>query len=143
GSRAGRAGVAFADEDVAVRCHEDVVGLEQVAGFACAAWLTDGHQVLAGRAELVHLVSERLGCGAVGGGVVTAVGDPYVALEVDMDAVRPHDHALAEADNHVAVAVELHDRIQYALDAGADVAAAALGNPDADAVRVDVHGAGG
>src|SRR5690606_18592073 len=55
GSRTRSTGVAFADEDVAVGGNEDVVGLEQVAGCACAARFTDGHQMLAGRAELVDL----------------------------------------------------------------------------------------
>src|SRR5690606_25137356 len=76
------------------------------------------------------------------GGLLATVGNPHVTLEVDVDAVGPHDHTLAETDNHVAVLVELHDRVQLAADAGANVATAALGHPDADAIRVDVDGAG-
>ena len=129
-------------------------GLEEVVGSRRAARLAERQQHLAVRAELDHLVS----LGAAGGRshrkrrgrrarrrsgaarrtrrVVLAVDDPDVAVAIDGDAVREDDEAGAEALDQLSVPrrTSAPDRAS----SQARVRAAALADPDADAVLVDV-----
>src|SRR5205085_10434494 len=111
-----------------------------LAGSDRTTGLTDGHEHLAGGAELEDLVS----LGGAGGGsglrrrttsrsgpggagrwcraagwccaprrtrrVVLAIGHPDVAVTVDVHAVRKDQQAAAECGHHLAGLVELHHR---------------------------------
>ncbi len=74
-----------------------------------------------------------------GGGRADAgrVGDPDVALAVDVHAVRPGEQSGAEALEQPAVQVELEDGRQL-LAVDARVLAAPLGDPDGPAVGAGV-----
>src|SRR5206468_285036 len=89
--------VSVAHVDAAIGSDNDVVRLVEltvgVAGFSSDA---QAEQLLALRAELVHLVA----LGAVL--VAREIGDPDVALLVHRDAVWRHHHALAEVGEHGA-----------------------------------------
>ena len=67
------------------------------------------------------------------------IGDPDVALAVDVHAVRPQDLSRAEALHDLAVRIELDDRVD--VRTGARVGAAAIAGPDVLAVGIDVDGA--
>ena len=80
-----------------------------------------------------------------------SIGDPDVALGIDVDAVGPDEHAAAEAFHHVAVGVELEDGVEIGIHA---LVAEAVGRggvathdgPDAGAIDVDIgvtHGTHG
>ena len=77
--------------------------------------------------------------------VAGEVGDPDVAVLVDVDAVRRHHGALADVGEHLAgVAIELEnriDRIVLAVDrpAAGSAGAAALVAPDVAVLRIDVE----
>ena len=148
------AAVPFADEDVAAGRDVDVIGLEEVVRSRRAARLAEGEQHLPVRAELEHLVSlgaargrshgQRSGrCARSRGGaarrtrgVVVAVDNPDVAVAVHGDAMREDDEARTEALHELAGRVELQDRIERGGEAR--VRAAALADPDAHAVLVDI-----
>src|SRR5262249_14584643 len=66
------------------------------------------------------------------------VGDPDVAVAIDEDAVRRDYHPGAETLHELARRIELQDRIDGRRLEAPTVAAAALGDPDAAAVLVDV-----
>ena len=132
--------VAVGHVDAAVGSDDDVVGLIELAvGVARLAGDAEAQELLALRAELVDLVS--LGAFLVAG----EVGDPDVAVLVDVDAVRRHHHALADVRQHLAgVAIELEDRIDrvvLAIDrtAAGGAGAAALVAPDVAVLRIDVE----
>ncbi len=157
-----RVAVAFSDQDVAVRIGNNVVRLVERRGIGrlsghVAARLAERQQDFALRRELDHLVAHHLrghrGQWRIGrrtrrarGEVALTVGDPHVAVTIDVNAVREHEHALAEARHHLAVRIELEhgvERRHLALRAiPAAVGLAALGNPDAAAVLVDIDRAG-
>jgi hypothetical protein len=44
------------------------------------------------------------------------IGDPNVSIGVDIDAVRPYEHAATEALHHIAIQVELDDRVQVRIE---------------------------
>src|SRR5689334_1896186 len=103
----GARAVSLGYEDVAVRRNVDVGRLiERIGGARIAgdAWLAQRHQHLAVLAEL----DDGLALAALR----NRVGDPDVAVAIDMEAVRIVHHAAAELDLHVAVGVELHDWIE-------------------------------
>src|SRR5262249_24806968 len=138
GDRAGRdllvlAAVAFADEDVAVWGDQDVARFVQrgrwIARHAACAEL---EQDFAVRAELddrvpqafrVRKFLEFLRRGPA------LVGDPDVAVLVDVDAVGKEDLAGAEALEQLASLIELHDRVGSRPRAA--VRAAPFADPDA------------
>ena len=146
-ARIGVAAMAVADEDVAVGRDEDRRRrVELVVAGAGDAGLAERQQELAVRAELEHLLA--LAAHA------DAVGQPDIAFAIDMQAVRKDGEAGAEALHQLARRVELQDRVE--LGAGAverlpflpfgerdeALRAAALGDPDARAVGIDVDRAG-
>src|SRR6185503_10711635 len=110
-------------------------------------------------AELVDLVTHRL-CGrrrrrrarirAASAPrlrkVVLTVRDPDVAVAIDVDAVRKHEHPGAEALDELARRIELEHDVDFReLARGtieAAVGAAPLCDPDGLAVLVDINGAG-
>ena len=132
--------MAVGDVDAAVGPDDDVVGLVELAiGVARLAGDAEAHQLLALLVELVDLVAP-VACLVAG-----EVGDPDVAVLVDVDAVRRHHGALAEVGEHLAgVAIELEDRIDrvvLAVDGAAagGAGAAALVAPDVAVLRIDVE----
>jgi hypothetical protein len=124
------------------------------------AGLAECHQQLPVGAELAyHMTGLDAGLGGgrdrcFGGGV----GRPHVAFAINVQAVRPDEHLRAEALDHVALGVELVDRVvrlelaigQHAIDAEATTACdrhriclvAADEGPDALAIDVDMHRCG-
>ncbi len=136
--------VAVGDEDAAVRSRDHVVGLiEVVRPVTRLPGRTQAHEQLAVRAELVDLMTVRAFL------VPGEVGDPHVALGVDVDPVRSHEDAGAEVREDLSrVAVELEDRIDrvgVAVDAATaqGAGAAALVRPYVAVGRVDVDTRGG
>src|SRR5262249_9667970 len=102
------------DEDVAIgRRHDAGRRAEMVIVVAADAGLAERHQHLSVRAELAHDVPGlHTGLGGLGYSRIGGrVGDPDIALVIDMHAVRPDEHAGAEAFDHFAVAVELVDGV--------------------------------
>src|SRR2546425_8992331 len=71
------------------------------------------------------------------------IGDPDVAVAVDVEPVRPDEHAAAEALHHFAVGTELEDRIGLGIAAfvaeprGILQAIASHDRPDVAAVGID------
>src|SRR3954454_6454320 len=131
--------VAVGDIDAAVGPGDDVVRLVELT--IATTWLAGGakaEKLLALRTELVDLLS----LGALL--VVREVGNPHVAILVDVDAVRRHHHAFADVRQHCAgVTVELENRIErgvVAIDraAAGRTGAAALVGPDVSVLRIDV-----
>ena len=135
--------VRLGDEDAAVGSDEHVVRLgelrRRIARFARRA---ERQQELALRCELHHRVALRFPFGKFRELLRrrrARVGNPDVALLVDVHAVRPEDLSRAEARHDLAVRIELHDRIDIGSDAR--IRAAAIAGPDVLAVDIDVHGA--
>ena len=137
--------VAVRDVDAAVGPDDDVVRLVELAvGVAGLAGDAEAHQLLALRAELVHLVA----LGALL--VAREVGDPHVALPVHVDAVRGHHGALADVRQRRRRSRRSNlktgiDRVVLAVDraAAGRARAAALVAPDVAVVRIDVEAGGG
>ena len=66
------------------------------------------------------------------------VGHPYVAVAVDVDAVRPHEHARAEAAHFFSALVEEMDRVDLGAEtAGGDSRRAAVRRPNRLTVAID------
>ena len=132
--------VAVRHIDAAIRTDNHIVRLIEVgAVVAGLAGRSQAQQQLAGRAELVHLLT--LGAVSVG----SEVGNPHVALGIHMDAVRSHHDASAEiGDNGTGGTVKLEDRVDNIgiashWSTGAEAACAAtLVGPDLAIIRVDV-----
>src|SRR6185295_17243962 len=134
-ARVRRAAVAVADEDVAVGRHEHRGGnVERIAALAGDTRRPERHQQLPVGTELEDLVSFSVPARILPVGAF-AVGDPDVAVAVDVNAVRPHEHARAEALDESSCRVEFLDR----RDVGADAVliAAAIERPDAPPVAID------
>jgi hypothetical protein len=113
--------------------------LWRIARLAAGA---DGHQQFSLRAELEHgvaLVLPLRELGELACCCRTRVGDPDVALLVDVHAVRPQDLSRAEAGDDLAARIELHHRVDVRADAR--IRAAAIAGPNVLAVDVDVNGA--
>jgi hypothetical protein len=160
--------VSFRDEDVAVRCDEHVIWLIEVVGFRRATGFAERHQQLALRAELEDLMTARRpwqgtiarrgrvrlpGCRLRAARwrrrlrrIILSVGHPDVAIAIDVQPVREDEHALREARDQFAGRIELEERRQArhltrcAIETR--VRAAALANPDAAPVAVDIDGTG-
>ena len=98
----------------------------------------EGHEDLALWAELEDLVADLA--------VALRVGDPDVAVVVDVQAVRQHEEPGAEAGEPLAgVPVVLQDRIDGRVvraSAGERDPAAAIIDPDVAVGRVDVDAGG-
>ena len=123
--------------DAAVWSDDDIVGLVELAvSIARFAGDAQTQQLLALWTELMNLMT--LGACLVAG----KVGNPDIALRVDVNAVREHEHACTEAGDQLAGLIELEDDVVRRGLAGrrvpARVGAAALGHPDELAVRRDV-----
>src|SRR5205823_14404705 len=102
--------VTIGDEDVSVGSDRDIAGGVEVIGAAAGySWRTQCHQYFSVRAELDDLLTALVTLrGPVGG---YRVGDPDVAVRVDIESVRPDEHPAAKAFEHVAVLIEFVDRI--------------------------------
>src|SRR5262245_10019926 len=90
----------------------------------------------------------RTACGTRS--VVLIVGDPHIAITIDMNAVRSHDQAGAKGPHEPAFRIKEKNRIDTCRLEARTVSAAALGDPDAFAVLGDLdrarrapHPAGG
>ena len=73
--------------------------------------------------------------------VVGVVGDPHVAIPIDMDPVWRHDHARAEASDQFARGVEQQNGIDRGVGWTPAVPAASFRDPNRSAIFVDVDGA--
>ena len=103
--------VAVGDEDVAVGVDHDVARpVEGVGTVARDPRPAEGHQDLAARAELEHLVPAPADGQAEHRVAAVVVGRPEVALGVDVEAVRGREHPLAPTVEELAVGAELDDR---------------------------------
>src|SRR5262249_33173602 len=121
--------VSVSDEDVAIgRDHDVGRPIEGVRPVARDAGLAQRHQHLSIGAELDDRVALAV--------VASAVGHPDVAIPVREQAVWPIDHAAAEARHPLAGGVELMDRRDTR--ALASLCAAAIVDPDAGAISIDV-----
>ena len=113
-------------EDAAVRGDEPVIRLGEVRGRV--ARLTRGaedEQHLALRAELDDRVPLACSVGKalqLPGVRRAGVGHPDVAFAVDVHPVGPQDQPCAEALHHVAVRIQLDDRIRVGAGARVDPA---------------------
>ena len=115
-------------------------------GFPFTPGLPERHQHLAFGTELdddaALLVFARKLLELVGGRHAR-VGHPDVSVPIDMDAVRPHEHAAAKAPDLLARFIEMVDRIGL----GAETARrgprrATVGRPYGLAILVDGHAVG-
>jgi len=96
--------VAVGDKDVAVRGGDYIGGrIEQIRCVAGLTWFTERQQDLALRRKLDDGVTF-----AVAG---APIGHPYIAGAIDIEAVRPVDHAAAETRHHIAAGVQFQHRI--------------------------------
>jgi hypothetical protein len=87
--------MSIGDEDVAVRSNEHRRWrVEFVSTTAGDPGFAEREQHLAVRTELDNLMTFAL--------LAQPIGDPDVALAIDMDAVRQHQRANAEAFHQVA-----------------------------------------
>ena len=117
------------DEDVAVRRDQNIGRrIEGVGTVARHTSLAQRHQDLAVGTELVDLMTL--------GALAPAVGDPHIAIPVDVEAVGKDKHPGAEAFRHVTGWIDLEDWRH--VRAVAARAAAALEHPDALAVAIDI-----
>ena len=121
---------------------EDVARLGQrLRRISFHARLSERHQHLALRAELdddaALLVFARKFLQLLGGRHAR-VGDPDIAVAIDMDAVRPDEHAAAEAFDLLARLVEMMNRIGLGAETSRRRSGrAAVGRPHGLAVLVD------
>ena len=113
--------VTVADEHVAVRCDDDVRGaIEMRRAVAGMPRRAEAHQLAAVRRELDDLVA--------------AMSPPRASVTqmlprgVDVDPVRPGEHAGAESAEPLAFGADMQDRVDVAVR-GAIVRAATLGDP--------------
>jgi hypothetical protein len=82
--------MAIADEDIAIGSNEHVRrSIECVGTGAGNAWLAKGHQYLALRAELEHLMALAA--------ATMIVGHPHIAVGIDMQPMRMVEHPGTEA----------------------------------------------
>ena len=136
------AAVAVRHEDVAGRApRDDVARLVQVHALGVVARLpgdAEPHELFALGGELDDLVTDLA--------VALRVGDPDVAVVVDVDPVRQHEEPGAELGHQIArVPVVLQNRIHGRVGraaAGEREAAATVIDPDVPVGRVDVDAGG-
>src|SRR5262245_10871694 len=97
--------MAVGNEDVAVgRCHHGRGRVELVVAGTRNSRLAKRQQDLALRAELEHLVALALH--------PEAVGEPDIAVAIDMNAMREDQHAGTEGLHQLAGCIEFQDRIK-------------------------------
>src|SRR5258708_37536098 len=126
--------MAVGDEDVAVGRDGDIVGLiEGVRAVPGDPRFAERQQNFSVAAEFEYLVPYSF--------FSLAVGHPDVDILVDANSVGEDEHSTAEAHHKLAGRVELEDR-RIGL-AGASIGAASFADPDALAVAINFHGAGG
>ena len=141
-------GVALGHVDVAIaRIGHDVGRIGQRVGrispharlaqrhqdLAVGAELDDDASLVAFAGKLLELVRARR----------ARVGHPHIAVAIDVDAVRPHEHPAAKAPDLLPRLVEMVDRVRL----GAETARrrprrASVGRPHGLAVAVDGHAVG-
>src|SRR6185295_1263114 len=136
-------GVALGDVNIAILwVGHDVVWIGQrLRRIAAHARLAECHQHLAVRTELddgtalLVLARELL---QLIGRRRPRVGHPDIALAIDMDAVRPHEHATAEASDLLPLIVEQMDRVGLGAEtAGRDPRRATVGGPYRLAIAIN------
>ena len=143
--RIGVPAMPVGDEDIAARRDQDRRRrVEFVGAVARMAGLAERHQEFAVGTELEDLM-------AFAGGA-EGVGHPHIAIAVDMKAVRKQKQPGPETLHQRAGRVELENGVEIRAVAGERATrleerrgrerAAALGDPDAGAVRIDVDPAG-
>jgi hypothetical protein len=113
--------VAVADEHVTVRCDDDVGRAVEVRRpVARVRRCAEAHELAAVRPEFDDLMPAIV--------AASRIGHPDVARGIDVDAVRPGEHARAECAEPFAVGSNVQDRIDVAVRQ-AIVRAAALRDP--------------
>src|SRR5215831_7312392 len=128
-ARVGLLAMSVGDEDVAFGRDQDIGRpIEGVGPIARDSGLAQRHQHLSVGTKLDDRVALAV--------AASAVGDPDVAIPVREQAVWPIDHAAAEARHPLAGGVELVDRRESRALAG--LCAAAIVDPDAGAISIDV-----
>ena len=75
------------------------------------------------------------------GCIADGIRNPNIVIGIDENAMRPGDHARAEAPNHIAVQVVKQYRVDVAADA--EIRTAAFRDPDMSAVVGRIDSAGG
>jgi len=121
--------VSVGDEDVAIGRDQDIGRpIEGLGPLARDSGLAQRHQHLSIGAELDDRVALAV--------AASAVGHPNVAIPIREQAVRPIDHAGAEACHQLARGVELLDRRDIRALAG--LCAAPIKHPDAGSISIDV-----
>ena len=137
--------MSIGDENVAVRrdqhCGRCVELVRTVAGDT---GLAERHQHPAVRTELEDLVALSV--------LAEPVGDPDIAIAVDMQAMREKQQPLAERLHQLARRIEFEDRRQVRSvtgergprfhERGRSERSAPLGHPDTGPVGIDIHAAG-
>ena len=141
-------GVALGHVDVAVaRVGHDVGRIGQGFGrISPHARLPERHQDLAFGTELDDDASLLVFAGKLlelVGARGARVGHPHIAIAIDMDAVRPHEHPAAKAPDLLPRLIEMVDRVRL----GAETARgrprrASVGRPHGLAIPVDGHAVG-
>ena len=139
-----RLAVTVGHEHVARGRHDDVARRGEVVRTAAFnARCSKRQQHLAGGAELDDDVAPLVALrNAVGG---HRFGHPDVAFAIDVEAVRPDEHAAAKGLRHLAVGSELHDGVGLGIAAFVAEARWILeafapdNRPDVLTVRVDHH----
>src|SRR5215510_6041401 len=136
-------GVALGDVNIAVlRIGDDVVRVGQrLRRIAAHARLAERQQHLAvgteldDNAALLILTRELL---QLIGRRRPRVGHPDIAVAVDMDAMRPYEHAAAEAPDFLALIVEQVDRVGLGAEtARCSPRRAAVGRPYGLAIAIN------
>jgi hypothetical protein len=161
-----RAAMSLRDEDVAVGRDQYIVRLVEEVGRRCAAGFTERHQELALGAELEDLMTACRSREWTGASrrrarrslcrlwrrrrrrrIVLAIGDPEVAVTVDVDPVRKNEQPLAEARDQFSRCVKLQNRGQVRHLPGrpieAAIGTASFSHPDASSVLIDLYRARG
>jgi hypothetical protein len=128
------AAVTVADKDIAVRRDKDRRGHVEIVRIVSAtpAWPRRIKHLAVGT-ELDHLMALRA--------APLTVGDPDIALAIDVNAVGKHEHSGAKRFHELTQSIEFQDRIEIGTVAG--VGAAAVNHPHALSVRVDVDAGAG
>src|SRR5262252_1828063 len=130
----GVAAVSVADENVAIgRDQNRGRSVEGVWTVACRSGLAEREQDLAVGAELENLMAFAV--------LALGVGNPDVAVAVDKNSVRKHEHSGTETFHQVSGSVELEHGSE--IRAAAGVGPATLGDPDTGAVGIDRDAGGG
>src|SRR4030095_11082597 len=70
----------------------------------------------------------------------TRIGYPHIAVSIDVDAMRPHEHPSAETPDLFPRLIEMVNRVRFGAEtAGCRSRRASIGRPHRLAIAVDGH----